>query len=349
MLQQEQERGAYGLPQPLPDRAYMHFENIKHQLDLKLDDVYDDLIDTYDTWISGHEGQLRDWASESASESAWQWLHEMSFDELAEQIGEGEFLELLKEFTEEHEILNPEDEWEPLDQWQQMEQQYKERSKDAPVLTNYEQQKKQRTDFQLDEWQDYIESLPKQSKFLGMIKAQQEELFEGYEPTVQKPPYKDWKLEDFRDIYEANEGEIKEEIGSSSRMDAWIEAETEMHEEALSEDMPHSGVQEMRDRLEYEYEDADLSDKIILFQEALTTAHNSGEMSEHLLGTSDAQSILNELSAGPKVDEWNRDLARLLGYEVGSRMLPQEQQWYMPAFKHLARVIIALNLFLKKE
>jgi len=67
--------------------------------------------------------------------------------------------------------------------------------------------------------------------------------------------------------------------------------------------------------------------------------HNNGSMAEYLLDDINAVDILDDLSSGENVDEWNQDLSRLLGYELGSRTSPK-QEFFVPAFvKHIKQAL----------
>ena len=107
------------------------------------------------------------------------------------------------------------------------------------------------------------------------------------------------------------------------------------------EDGAYYDVQIMQMKLSDEWQGANLSDKIIMFQEALTTMHNNGSMAAYLLDDQNAVQILDDLSAGPEVPYWNRDLANLLGYEIGTRSAPR-QEWFSPV-PALAKVIAVLG------
>jgi len=62
-----------------------------------------------------------------------------------------------------------------------------------------------------------------------------------------------------------------------------------------------------------------VSEKIIAFQHALTTAHNTGPMAAYLLGMENeqerAKEILDYLSSDAKTEKWHRELEKILGYD----------------------------------
>lgn len=94
----------------------------------------------------------------------------------------------------------------------------------------------------------------------------------------------------------------------------------------------------------------DLSGKIILFQEALTTAHNNGEMSEYLIDSSEGESaadILDGLSEGVYTAQWDKDITRLLGHPPGSTATPKDV-WFTPAHKMLSHIDKAIRLLAQR-
>lgn len=62
---------------------------------------------------------------------------------------------------------------------------------------------------------------------------------------------------------------------------------------------------------------SNLSQQIIAFQAGLNTAHVNGTMADHLLGTSagGGKQILDELSSGTKVQQWDKELSYLMQLE----------------------------------
>jgi hypothetical protein len=83
-------------------------------------------------------------------------------------------------------------------------------------------------------------------------------------------------------------------------------------------------VERVKDEVEAA-KSAGIDEKIITFQLGLNTAHQFGTMADHLLGTSSGsgKAILDEISSGPKVNEWNRDLNRIFGSPVISKLVLQ--------------------------
>jgi hypothetical protein len=64
-------------------------------------------------------------------------------------------------------------------------------------------------------------------------------------------------------------------------------------------------------------------------------------MADHLLETGKGRGVqfLDLLSSGPKVEEWNKDLGKLLGYPPGSKSKEAPLEWFDPddQMKHLQR------------
>ena len=191
-------------------------------------------------------------------------------------------------------------------------------------------------------------------KYLDSIKAKkaQQRQFEFMDeeevtPEGLRKPLSEMTLEEIAElpIYQENEGNILDKIAEESYWDTAMEQEAEqlMEYEEEDDDSPYSAVRQMREAME-EWDGLSTGDKIILFQEALTTMHNNGEMAEYLLNDPGAVRILDQLSAGPDVPEWDRALTKVLGYPPGSRFKPQSPDWFVPAaLKHLAAVIAMLG------
>lgn len=80
-----------------------------------------------------------------------------------------------------------------------------------------------------------------------------------------------------------------------------------------------------------------LDERIRTFQLALTTAHHHGSMVEHLLGLRPRTGVefLDELSAGPHVEEWDEELTKVLGHPPGSIRKEEPMQWFDPAAARL--------------
>lgn len=77
-------------------------------------------------------------------------------------------------------------------------------------------------------------------------------------------------------------------------------------------------------------ENGSLQDKIIAFQLGLTTAHHHGTMADHLLEVSggSGEQILDEISSGPKVDLWNKELEQIIGFKSPTEQTPE---YFVPA------------------
>lgn len=76
-------------------------------------------------------------------------------------------------------------------------------------------------------------------------------------------------------------------------------------------------IRRVKDEVIDPAEDAPLSDQIVAFQIALTTAHHHGDMADHIMdvpvGTGKA--ILDRLSSDENVEKWNKDL-RQMGIKI---------------------------------
>lgn len=101
----------------------------------------------------------------------------------------------------------------------------------------------------------------------------------------------------------------------------------------------YSEMEEVYNRIDNVYsrllnwDSYDLDEKILIFQEALTTAHHNGSMATWLFEDNNAVEFLDNLSA-MDTTKWDQELASWLGYEPGSRLT---------ATGKLDRVIIKLG------
>lgn len=89
------------------------------------------------------------------------------------------------------------------------------------------------------------------------------------------------------------------------------------------------GIQQAFEQIE-SVEGGDIQDKILAFQIGLTTAHHHGTMADHLLGVEagEGKKILDEISSGPHVEQWNADLANVLRkYDMPKT---EEPEYYDP-------------------
>lgn len=271
MLKQEAALGDYGIPQQLPDNAYIAFEKIKQELNQKLEDSYYTLRSTFDQWLEHHV------------EQADQDLMEYAYDEIIGNVRGATDYNTLAQIVGEDELVI--------------------------VMTETNPELAQFTT--LEEIIDYTETL---------------------DPTAESALFKAIKT------YFAESPNINE-----------IANERYYQLQELND---YSGsaigdVQNMLDRIETEWISSSLDDKIQIFQEALTTAHNNGSMAEYLLrhdGLADVNAVLflSQLSNDPAyAAKWNQDLAKLLGYPVGSRLAPK-QEWFSAHLKKAIRMIAAL-------
>lgn len=92
-----------------------------------------------------------------------------------------------------------------------------------------------------------------------------------------------------------------------------------------------------------------LDERIKAFQFGLTTAHNFGTMADHLLGVKRpgaGQHILDMLSSGPHLEDWNRDLQKVLGHPPGTLRKETPVYWVEPEKEYLERVKRSSSLVL---
>ena len=138
------------------------------------------------------------------------------------------------------------------------------------------------------------------------------------------------QLEDVIDRVRKSDGDLAtniidrifQEVAASPEFDIYMQDVIDTRMEGWDDETQLGAVKEMREKLETA-DELELDDQITLFQEALTTAHNNGEMSEYIIegmSSSSAVSFLDYLSHGEYVDQLDADLAKVLGYPMGSRL-----------------------------
>ena len=312
MLNQEEQLGDYGMPQILPDRAYMEKAKIESLLAEKLDEIHERMIEVYDDWIEGHEPDPSDYYDMALE----YWREKRSeveggysnIVEIAEWFGENDVYETVVEYLQE--VLETEG-------IEEIEDPY-------------------------DAWIRYLDSIKERTAQQRQLEFMDEE--EVGHPDPPKP-LKDMTLEEISnlDLYEEHEEAILDKIEQESYFDRVMEEQAEEEMRMREEDEPYGEVKSMRAAMD-EWENLSFNDRIILFQEALTTMHNNGEMAMYLLDDEDAVEILNQLSEGPDVPEWDYELSKTLGYPPGSRFQSQAPEWFVPAA--INRIAYVLDLFI---
>lgn len=305
MLNQEQALGDYGYPQPLPDRAYMALHNITPALDNLLEEVREKIADIYDEWILGHEPdeyQIRDMAVENANS----WLSEANLNDFIVAFGEDAIKEAIVDVIDDEDLYD-----------------------EVPGVGEAEDYKTEEDTLEFRRrYLEQLEPTAQRQKVLPL---------EPGAPEWEEPKFPTAKenlatldVAAFEDIFDTYQDEILEKIVDTDAYDAYINSQIEYETEMLYEDSPLGEVKDMRTQLGEGWEDKDVGEKVILFQVALNTMHNSGDMAEYVLADSNAVDILDAFSAGEGVDQWDRELSKLLGYEPGSKLQSDQPGWYTP-------------------
>lgn len=321
MLRQEESLGDYGIPTQLPDRAYIAKEKIKDRLNYLLNENYEIVVDVYNNWIGAHEP----WNDDTFYQSVFEWWEQVKdydkdIDLLKRIVRDEEDLKSdLLEILEDHEVFYPGDEEqgspEDLDP-------YTEKIK---YLDTIKSKRAQQDKFTFMETLPFTEK-PKEADLADL----------SFDELINLPIIDD-------DILV----ELFNKIEGTSSWDAWLEEMVEQEKQTYYEETALAKVVEVKDEVENNWGE-DIGENIRLFQVALTTAHNNGEMAEYLIDSKYPVNFLHELSSGPHVEEWNRDLSKLLGYELGSRITPK-QEWFQSAMKKLSNVIRLLKEGMNKK
>lgn len=295
----------------LPDKAYMVKSKIEGDLNSLLDVGMEELINTYNEWLGYHnkegwiESQLENFSFseflEYLDKSNIYYDEDMIYDSVVESLGG------------DRRMLENDD----IEFW--IESYGEAFIKDYDRNVSGEEEKKlyEAIDEYGDDPEELIENLNLEGELIDYILAS------GWTG-------KDW----LKDIYQVND--LVEQYPNAYRKfmghayNQWLEHfgfGTGTEGASLSEHI--EDIQEMQSELVNISTDTSIKDKIILFQKGLNTAHHFGIMADHLLGVSggDGQEILDELSSGTMIEEWNTDLTELLGYVPGSK-IKTEEEWF---------------------
>lgn len=330
MLQQEESLGDYGLPQPLPDRAYMELHKIEPALDNILEDVRDKIINIYDQWIEDHEpseSQFREMAEDDANE--W-FSYEANIADFIDIFGEDTVKEVLITIVDDYDLyadLNiVEDDYRTEEDVLEFRRKYLEQleltAQRQKVLPLGPLDPDVEEDLDYPEWEE--PKFPKSKENIG-----------------------DLDIGVFSDVFDTHKDDVLQRIIRTEEYYEYIDEHINHEKERYYADTALGEVKQMREDLGASWEDKDVGDKVQAFQESLTTMHNNDEMAEYVLDDQDATNILNKLSEGEEVPEWNRELSSLLGYELGSKMNPEDQTWFSPV-PGLAKVIAVLGRLCKE-
>ncbi len=93
MLKEEAALGDYGLPQQLPDNAYIKLEKIKQELNTKLDDAFLALYYTFEEWLDKNKDEV------------WQELYDDSWRYTLDIIRSAKFYEDLQVFFDAEDLF----------------------------------------------------------------------------------------------------------------------------------------------------------------------------------------------------------------------------------------------------
>lgn len=347
MLQQEQSMGDYGLPQTLPDPAYMEMSRLDPNLEALLDAAKDEMVETYDSWLKDHHDYAVRAMMESVVEQEMDWVRQMDLDDAERHFGADTVMEAIHNFASD-EI------------YEAVKEEMSEEDGDAVIYKEPEEEPE--VSF-TDEWMKYLDKIKEKTGQKYQRELQFDEdwpeeseisdktLHEVLKERVEKLTLNDDIIVDTFDRFSDDIlSNLADEIDTDSD---YIRERAEESAEEWLYDSAYPSVEEMKTRLEDEWDDdyddeGLLNKKIILFQEALTTMHNNGEMADYLLQDSNAVQTLDDLSSGPDVDAWNSDLARLLGYEVGSRLVSDKPEYTSP-LTGLAKVLAFLDELYEEE
>ncbi len=265
MLKKEMEIGDYGLPQPLPDRAYVEFQRVQTALSEMLSVLQKKMVAGFDSWIAAH--------------------------------GDKHF--------------GMEDEEDPR----------------ISIL---------------DHWSNYS-NIWRALRYINIDEADMVQMARDMVPAAQDMGIKDLihdetVYQDLLDALRTDDHPVFEALAGPAKKE-----QRELYEEEHNYREIEKVLGKLENDWDHSLEPEALNHNFQLFHEALTTAHESGQMVDYIIEGWGALELLNALSAGEGVDEWDEDLRKLLGYPVRSRYRSYA------AMARLRKVIAALHIFLREK
>jgi hypothetical protein len=342
-LQAEAQRGGYGVPQTLSDRAYLESLKIEDELNRALSRTWPEFINVYERWVRNRpslnedayvtmvEDGIQDLATEEdmtdassrlvrhlnrrpravtslmqsiAKHGGWGWEGEWA-DEQLEAIPQEIFTELIEMFYDEivDDYTMDADTEEIIEEMS--DDIYDEMSATDFLHDYYSRNAEIRSAF--DEFvKDY--------RGLGRLVLQA--LSRTYSSSMQILRVD----ENFHEIMLNNVADIAKELFD---VQTGTDNEEYQRRTEIYDNIANNVLPEIKSA-----PGASIGEQIIKFNLALTTAHGDGTMADWLLGVEEGtgQAILDELAAGNQVAQWDQDLAKMLGYEPGTRFAPQGQK-----------------------
>jgi hypothetical protein len=330
----------------LTDRAYMAKYKIEDQLSTVLDYALEEMIDTYENWLAQHtkEGWVqslyelgKDLGIEYVLFTLDRWG--LSYkDKLYEAVEKG--------LGGSREMLNQEDET------------YLTEAYGTRFVPDYIAKLPEAAAEKAQEEYENLQEMHTEEEAAG-------EFIQRYDLVDE---LKDWLIEDIgwtgaewlQDVYPVQDLMDSFEDIVLSELETLLDEAYPMYlrhfehpgkvgGKSLEEEI--ADIQNMADKLK-EGLNSTLSEKIILFQLGLTTGHHHGTMADHLLdvGAGSGKKFLDQLSAGPNVEEWDKDLEKVLGKppsQIG--VMPEElyvnpEERYLQSLKHSSALQIAASV-----
>jgi len=322
----------------LPDRAYLEKSKIESALNHWINYGLDELTETYDKYIYDHTAEgwverwmemsegadlpslleaLKSWAKSGSSALGEREIEEQFLESIFEAAGgEDTFQQELYEYLGPQFIENHIEEMDDVEDQEKMEEEWEE-------VQSYYGPEEGAEDF------IYKHNLDKQF---------QEHIAEADYGTV------NW----FVDTYHISDA--LEHFGHLIDNEGFFR---NLFFNSYVKNFPglDETVEEV-ERVKGEIESAkasDISAKIITFQLGLTTAHQFGAMADHLLetGVGSGEKILDEMSSGPHVQEWDRELEQILGPKIQTEQPPE---YFTPgANEKLAHLMQALYMLASND
>jgi hypothetical protein len=290
----EREKGGW-----LPDKAYMEKARIEHELGPIIDYALDEMIETYDHWLYDHVKET--WLEADQEEAETRTENPLAYiidlfvhwqidpenvvrDVILEYVSEG--------MNDEQWLLQNEDSTMLAEQYGEDFLEY---------LANESLTEEEGIRY-LDVAESSTEEIVQFIKDNDLIEALVEYIVEE----------QGWTLKEYLDNHSFDE--LVHMYGPGVDVGVVLDEMYQLYLDkfpGLEKEIENIG--NTKEDLE-EAQDGSLSDRIIAFQIGLTTAHHHGIMADHLLETDqgEGEKILDEISSGPKVKTWDRELRRVL-------------------------------------
>jgi hypothetical protein len=148
-----------------------------------------------------------------------------------------------------------------------------------------------------------------------------------------------WQMEETATTFDRFLAKYRQIVADN--MDEILDKCYDLYLDVFTEPRPGGGGKSLREEIQdveaaysviLDSQNAPLDERAAAFQLGLTTAHHSGVMADHLLGSTMGygRKVLDRLTKGPQVEEWDQELERILGHPKGTLRKEVPVEMYDP-------------------